>query len=402
MRNTNWFVWLIILGVGWTVAGMIASVLVTQLGFPYTWIGPLTLVMLGVVLFLVYRGYPWQAWGLAACVGFILIAALAILRGLTAAEPDIPEAYRAEFEAADSYNSLLGMDWLLHEDVLGDAFIEYDPDRVTYLVSPGTYDTFPLLTVEFAPIETAGGQWVFVSGTVQMDRTYAADPLNNWISAANATFDPDRAVREVQPTLTVSYPVRSLSTRPLNALATLTITYPDGSGEIVESTLTRQFAVQSPGQDIYNAYERYFNWQRSRSIVTTPMWIVLVFGSVLAGAGSAYFVREGALVAQPSSGLQVVVRRLSGSQKLGADVHPLDKFRDETDAERGVFVGRVVAQSPAGRGGLRTGDVLLSLDGKPTNSPAAVDRIGKSRKRGDVLTARILRHGEEIDLTIRY
>jgi hypothetical protein len=410
LRTSNWFIWLIILGVGWTVAGGIATVLVTQLGFPYAWIYPLTLVMLGAVLFLVYRGYPWQAWGLTACVGFILITLLAIGHSVIVGEPDIPAVYRAEFESATTYNSLFGIDWPLYTDFYGDSYIEYTPDRTAYLYWPdyNRYDARSDLTIEFAPFDTAGGQWAFMSGELQaggsISGTYRADPNDNWRGGGDVTFDVNQPVRAAQPNMTVLVPTlwQLMAGRASNLAATMTIRYPDASGEVVETTLTRQFTLTTPGADFSAAYQKYFDWQRARSVTSTPMWLVLLVGSVLAGAGSVVMWREGALIPQPSSGLQMVVRRLSGAQKLGVDVHPLDRFRDETDAERGVFVGRVVAQSPAGRSGLRTGDVLLELDGKPTNTPAAINRIGKGRKRGDTVIAHILRHGEEIELTIRF
>jgi hypothetical protein len=72
LRDNNWIIWLIVLGFGWSIAAGIASVMVSQLGFPYTWIMPLTLVMIGTVAILAYRGYPVQAWLLAGCVGSIL------------------------------------------------------------------------------------------------------------------------------------------------------------------------------------------------------------------------------------------------------------------------------------------------------------------------------------------
>jgi S1-C subfamily serine protease len=123
---------------------------------------------------------------------------------------------------------------------------------------------------------------------------------------------------------------------------------------------------------------------------------------VLAGGASVYIWREGDLTASGSSGLRMVIRRLSGAQMLGVEVHDLAKFRDQTDAQQGVFVGRVVAQSPAGRGGFRTGDVLIELAGKPTNSPGAVNRIAKGIKKGMAVEAVVLRQDARVELKIRF
>src|SRR5688572_25852222 len=120
---------------GWSVAGAISYFLVNQLGFPFTWATPLTLALLGAVLFLVYRGYPIQGWLLMACVGFIIIAVTALARGFTVQQPNIPEAYLAEFEHAGDTPSFMGMEVPLYYENL-DYVIEYDPDRTSYLTYP--------------------------------------------------------------------------------------------------------------------------------------------------------------------------------------------------------------------------------------------------------------------------
>ena len=406
MRDSNWFIWLIVLGFGWSIAAGIAGVMVTQLGFPYTWIMPLTLVMIGTVAFLAYRGYPVQAWLLAGCVGFILVSGMAIAHAVIVPEPDIPDVYRAEFESNDRGLSFMGLDIPYYADYGSDYFIEYNATQRNYLLQPG-YEARTPITVEFPAIESAGGQWAFVSGSMRLhggiNAQVDADPSSNWLNADESVFESGESIRPVHPQLTVSIPLPTNPTRaPIDATAALAVAYPLAGGSVEEKTLTRDFTLTIIGSDYYYYYDKYHNWQRARSVIETPIWLVLVAGSVLAGAGSVYLIREGALVAQPTSGLRMVIRRLSGSQKLGTDVHPIERFRQQTGAEQGVFVGRVIAQSPAGRAGFRTGDVLIELDGKPTNSPGAVNRIGRGHKKGDIVPAVVLRDGVRVELRVQF
>jgi hypothetical protein len=410
LRDNNWYMWVIILGFGWSVAGGVAGVLVTQLGFPYTWVMPLTAAMVGAVAFLAYRGYPVKAWVLAGCIGFIIVSAMAIARALTASNPNIPDAYRQEFEtsapvAASSLASL-GVDFPLYGDYAADYFIEYEEERTAYLIGAGYGGSMPV-TVEFPPLAAAGGQWAFRSGSMRLrgsiNASADANPRDNWSSADEATFEPDQALRTVHPQMQLAILLPSKPTRePLSATATMTVVYPLPGGEVKEATLSRDFTLSVAGEDYYVYHRRYVEWQRTRSVVETPIWAMLIAGSVLAGAGGVYLVKEGALQPQPASGLSFVIRRLSGAQRLGADLYHVEKLRDLTDAEQGVYVGRVVAQSPAGRAGLRTGDVLIELGGKQTNNPAAVNRLAKGRKRGEILQATVLHDGQRVDLQVNF
>jgi hypothetical protein len=407
LRDNNWYMWVIILGFGWSVAGGVAGVLVTQLGFPYTWVMPLTLAMVGAVAFLAYRGYPIQAWVLAGCIGFVAFSAMAIARALTVSDPNIPDAYREEFEASgQAATPAAGIDFATYGDYGADYFIEYEVDRTAYLIGAGYRSLMPV-TVEFPPVTTAGGQWAFQSGSMRLrgsiNVTAEADPGENWSSASEVAFEPDQPPRSVHPQMRVNIPLPSKPTRePLSATATLAIVYPLATGDVEETALSRDFTLSVVGGDYYLYHNKYVEWERTRSVVETPIWAALLVGSVLAGAGGVYLVREGALEPQPTSGLSFVIRRLSGTQRLGADLFHLEKFRDVADAEQGVYVGRVVAQSPAGRAGLRTGDILIELAGKPTNNPGAVNRLAKGRKRGESLEAVVLRDGQRVELLVKF
>lgn len=405
MQNNSWFTWMIILGFGWSVAGGAAMMLVTQFGFPYTWMSPLTLVMIGAVAFLVYRGYPIHAWLLAGCVGFILVSALVFARALTVSEPNIPDTYRREFAASDSGSSFMG---LYYEDYGGvtDYYIEYEADRDTYLVQSG-YETRTPITVQFPPLETVGGQWAFESGSMRLrggvNASLEAAPENNWLSIDEVSFEPGETLRTAHPEMTVAAPLPLRRTRtPITASAVMTVNVLQEDGRVAEKQLTREFTLEIIGDDYYYYYSQYSDWQRSRRILETPLWAFLLVGSAGAGAAGITLIRRGELQPQPTSGLRMVIRRLSGSQQLGAALYHPQKLPNATDAEQGVYVGRVVAQSPAGRAGLRTGDILIEFAGKPVNNPGAVNRMAKDRKKGDRVPIMVLRNGERIELEVRF
>ncbi len=409
MRSGGAYTWMLFLFFGWSIAGGVAGFLVSQFGFPFTWVSPITLVMMGGVLFLVYRGYSIHAWLLAGCIGFILVSGLAVARAFTVPDPSIPDAYRAEFDAnIDNGGSLWNLD--LYGGYVWDYRIEYEADRDTYLVGSEAYYGYDYptpITIEFPPFESAGGQWAFVAGSLrlrgQVSGTFEAEEDFQSMTADNVTFEPDDEVLDAYPTLAVTVPLPAVGERnPIRATATLEILYALADGSSATETLSREFEIVVIGSDYYTYYDRYQNWQRSRSVIDSPLWIALAVGSVLAGVAGVYLWRTGDLAAGSSSGLRMVIRRLSGAQQLGAEVHDLTKFQDRTSSDQGVFVGRVIAQSPAGRGGLRTGDVLIELAGKPTNSPGAVNRIAKSVKKGTTVDAVALRHDARVELRIRF
>jgi Do/DeqQ family serine protease len=68
---------------------------------------------------------------------------------------------------------------------------------------------------------------------------------------------------------------------------------------------------------------------------------------------------------------------------------------------QGVLVTGVYSGGPADRAGVQEGDVLLSVDGQPTNDVASVTyRIGTKRE-GDTAALRIRRDGADRNLTLR-
>lgn len=71
-----------------------------------------------------------------------------------------------------------------------------------------------------------------------------------------------------------------------------------------------------------------------------------------------------------------------------------------TPGNRGVLIGTVQENSPAGRGGLLPDDVLLLFDGEEVGDFADVRRQIRRRRPGDAVTLKVLRGAEEIQVRV--
>ena len=70
------------------------------------------------------------------------------------------------------------------------------------------------------------------------------------------------------------------------------------------------------------------------------------------------------------------------------------------DRNTGAIINQVLEESPAAKAGLKTGDIVLSIDGRPVKSAADLrNRIGLLPV-GKQITFKLLRDGKEIERTI--
>jgi Do/DeqQ family serine protease len=69
--------------------------------------------------------------------------------------------------------------------------------------------------------------------------------------------------------------------------------------------------------------------------------------------------------------------------------------------EEGVFIAKVMPNSPAQRAGLRTGDIIIGIEGTEVKESSQVQRQVASRKVGSELTLNIRRNNQEIDLPVK-
>jgi S1-C subfamily serine protease len=102
-------------------------------------------------------------------------------------------------------------------------------------------------------------------------------------------------------------------------------------------------------------------------------------------------------VDHPYLGVQMVTLTPEVKQQLNADPNSRLSVR----GDKGVLVAKVMANSPAARSGLRTGDVIERIDGKPIKNSEAVQQAVDSSQIGNALDMAIDRNGQALNLQVR-
>ena len=95
-----------------------------------------------------------------------------------------------------------------------------------------------------------------------------------------------------------------------------------------------------------------------------------------------------------------VVRSYLGVEMLEVDHGLVQNENLSLEVPRGVYIARTAADSPAELGGIRGGDVILSIDGVPVTRRNQIQTIIYNRDPGSVLTLEVLRGGEKLGLTV--
>ena len=88
---------------------------------------------------------------------------------------------------------------------------------------------------------------------------------------------------------------------------------------------------------------------------------------------------------------------------IGVAAQPMEfpeQQRPAPERERAVLVTAVSSGSPAARGGVIVGDVMLELDGHPLASPEDLLDLLQGEKVGRPVTLRILRGGAPLDVVV--
>lgn len=74
--------------------------------------------------------------------------------------------------------------------------------------------------------------------------------------------------------------------------------------------------------------------------------------------------------------------------------------RFQLDAEDGVLVVDLAGDGPAARAGVEQGDIIVDVDGEQVRSPGDLFQVLHDHEPGDELALRVLRDGEEREITV--
>jgi len=89
---------------------------------------------------------------------------------------------------------------------------------------------------------------------------------------------------------------------------------------------------------------------------------------------------------------------------IGAGVQELTPELAESfrlGSTRGVLITEIIRNSPAEKAGIRTGDILIAIDGKPVEDWNAMLETVANLAPGKVVTVRLMRNGAEMSMPVR-
>ena len=95
--------------------------------------------------------------------------------------------------------------------------------------------------------------------------------------------------------------------------------------------------------------------------------------------------------------------RAGGPRRLGVEFMDIgDQLAAayKLPGKSGVLVTSVDADSPAAKGGLKAGDVLLKFDGKPIEGAGALGAAVRAAADGKPVTVTVQRDGRPLDLSV--
>ena len=138
-----------------------------------------------------------------------------------------------------------------------------------------------------------------------------------------------------------------------------------------------------------------------------------IYGRVI-GVNSAIFSPTGGSVgigfAIPAETAKSITGRLMRGESiergyLGVQItNLLDNYRESLglpESQKGAYIAEVTPDAPAARGGLRPGDVVVALNGKPVEGSTELTRAVGAAKPGDDLRLEVLREGRRETVNIR-
>ena len=189
--------------------------------------------------------------------------------------------------------------------------------------------------------------------------------------------------------------------------AVLAIGNPFGLGTTVTSGI-----VSARGRDLHNGpYDDFIQVDAAINHGNSGGPLVDADGKVV-GINTAIYSPNGGNVgvgfAIPSDQAEAVIAKLETGAKIehgyiGVAIQPVTKDVADAiglDKPAGALVAQVVDGSPAARAGLKSGDVVTALGGKPVATPKDLSRLVADMAPGDKADITVWRQGKPLDLSI--
>lgn len=189
--------------------------------------------------------------------------------------------------------------------------------------------------------------------------------------------------------------------------AVLAIGNPFGIGTTVTSGI-----VSARGRDLHNGpYDDFIQVDAAINHGNSGGPLVDADGKVV-GINTAIYSPNGGNVgvgfAIPSDQAEAVVVKLEKGEKIehgyiGVEIQSVTKDVAEAiglDKDAGALIAQVVDGSPAAKAGLKSGDVVTALGGKPVTTPKDLSRFVADMAPGDKAAITVWRQGKPVDLTI--
>ena len=220
--NNNWWTWIIIFFVGFSVLNGVASAGAFSLGLPLGISYIATLGLMGMAAFVYLRGYPVTAYFLGGAIIVIVVALYILGRGFLTDAPPPPEGLDAD---------LLATYWEEDQYFDGYGYFDFD-DAVEVDENPAIVNVLyyelsgGAITILFPEIAALRGQWAFTEASARLTGQRSLNPrLNNgdnlFVDPENTGFSTESGVTAViAPALRVPLPSFQVAARTQSYLLT--------------------------------------------------------------------------------------------------------------------------------------------------------------------------------------
>lgn len=131
-------------------------------------------------------------------------------------------------------------------------------------------------------------------------------------------------------------------------------------------------------------------------------WMVALLAVMMGGAGAAAYAQEAVAPVDPIKKMVIHKEMGPGKAFLGVVPRPLDHvLRAALDFEDpGVLLAEVVPEGPAGQAGVKVGEILTKLNGKPIHDVDRLFALMKELKPGDTAELLLMHKGKSRTLKV--